>query len=189
MNPASFDQLIPMTKELMTKAIEHMQHEFGTLRTGKASPALVDNITVDAYGSTMRLKDVAAITTPDTRTLMIQPWDISILSAVERAIMASSLGITPNNDGKVLRLPMPDLSEERRKKLTKEAKDFAEQARVAIRSVRRDSNEAAKKMQKDSVITEDDLKHALDQIQKATDELIGKVDKLYGDKEKDLLTI
>lgn len=185
--PAS---LLAETKTAMSKAVDHMKSDFASLRTGRASASLVDGITVEAYGSQMRLKDVATISVPEARMVVIQPWDKGLLKLIEKAIMASNIGITPNcSDGQNLRLPIPELSEERRKKLSKDAKEMSEKARVAIRGTRRDANEAAKKFQKDALITEDDLKSELDAIQKATDDMIASVDKLLSDKEKELLTV
>lgn len=188
-HPTQPDQIMPWSKEHMAKAIEHLQHEFQGLRTGKASPVLVEHITVEAYGSQMRLRDVASISTPEPRLLVIQPWDRGMLAPIEKALVASNIGITPANDGAVIRLPIPELSEERRKKLTKDAKDYSEHARVSIRNIRRDANEHAKKFQKESMMTEDELKSMLDKIQKATDDYIANVDKVFHEKEKDLLAI
>lgn len=185
----TLDQLRPILKEEMQKAIDHLKHEFTTLRTGKASASMVDGISAECYGSMMRLKDMAAISTPDARTVAIQPWDKSTLSAIEKAIIASNIGIMPMNDGKVIRLPVPELSEERRKKLAKDAKDMSEQARVSARNVRREANEVVKRLQKDSIISEDEMKAELDAIQKATDKTIASIDAELANKEKDLMSI
>lgn len=183
------NSLLEYTEEHMMKAIEHMQNDFNAVRTGKASPALVENIMVDYYGTATRLKEIAGITAPEPRLLVIQPWDPSSVSAVEKAILASNIGISPVSDGRIIRLPIPELSEERRKSLVKQIKNRAEEARVAIRNIRRDSNEVAKKAQKDSKITEDELKTMLDDIQKLTDDYIKQVDDMMHKKEAELMAL
>ncbi len=185
----SLAELRPLMQEHMQKVLDHLKHEFASLRTGKASISMVDGIQVECYGSMMRLKDVASVSTPDSRTVAIQPWDKGMLSPIEKAIIASNIGIMPMNDGKMIRLPVPDLSEERRKKLAKDAKDMSEHARVGVRNVRRDANDTVKRLQKDSIITEDEQKSELDAIQKATDKMIASIDAELAGKEKDLLTI
>ncbi len=185
----SIGQLMDHVEEHMMKTVEVMQADFAAVRTGKASPALVDNIMVDYYGTPTRLKELAGITTPEARLLVIQPWDPSSMGAVEKAIIASNIGISPVNDGRVIRLPIPELSEERRTALTKQVKTRAEEARVAIRNIRRDGNEVAKKAQKGGEITEDDLKLKLDAIQKLTDDYIKEVDNTLLKKEKELMSM
>ncbi len=185
----SIGQLMDHVEEHMMKTVEHMQSDFAAVRTGKASPSLVDNITVDYYGTPTRLKELAGITTPEARLLVIQPWDPSSMGAIEKAIIASNIGISPVNDGRVIRLPIPELSEERRASLAKQVKSRAEEARVAIRNVRRDGNEVAKKAQKGGEITEDDLKAKLDGIQKLTDTYIKEVDEVLLKKEKELMSM
>jgi len=166
-----------------------MRHDFTGIRTGKASGALVENIQVEYYGATSRLRDIAGISTPDSRTVAIQPWDKSALRTIEKAIIDSNLGITPLNDGRVIRLPIPPLTEERRQQLVKQVKARAEDGKVQVRNIRREGNELAKKAQKSSEISEDQLKDLQEKIQKLTDEYIAKVDAIAADKEKDLMTI
>ena len=171
----------------MKRTVDVMAKDFGTVRTGKASPAMVEGIMVECYGSQTKLKDVAAITAPEPLLLVIQPWDQSLVKTIEKAIMESNLGIAPVSDGRVIRLPIPPLSQERRLALGKQVKTRAEEGRVAVRNIRRDANETAKKAQKASEITEDELKDILDQIQKATDKAIARIDELMADKEKELM--
>ena len=183
------ESILESLEEHMMKAIDAMHHDFTAVRTGKASPALVENIAVEYYGTPTRLKELAGITVPEAKMLMIQPWDPTALVAIEKALLTSNIGISPVNDGRVLRLPIPELSEERRHDLTKQVKNRSEDAKIAIRNVRRDGNEAAKKAQKNGELTEDELKQALEEIQKLTDEYIGQIDKMLAAKEKDLMSI
>ncbi len=181
--------LMDHVEEHMMKANEHLKNEIAGIRTGKASTSLVENILVDYYGTSTRLRELAGITAPEPRLLVIQPWDRSSVSAIEKAILASKIGISPVSDGKIIRLPIPELSEERRNALVKQVKTLAEDARVAIRNVRRDGNEIAKKAQKGSEITEDELKEMLDKIQKLTDDYIKEVDQIVEKKEKELTSL
>ena len=183
------DDLMDYTEEHMMKAVEVMQSDFASIRTGKASPALVENMTIDYYGTPTKLKELAGITTPESRLLVIQPWDPSSVAVIEKAIQASSIGISPVSDGRVLRLPIPELSAERREMLAKQVKARAEEARIAVRNIRRDANDAAKKAQKASEITEDDLKDMLEDIQKLTDDYIKEIDEVLHKKEEELLNI
>ncbi|MBN1865410.1 MAG: ribosome recycling factor [Victivallales bacterium] len=183
------NELMDYTEEHMMKAVEVMQSDFSSIRTGKASPALVENLTIDYYGTQTKLKELAGITTPEARLLVIQPWDPSSVGVIEKAILASNVGISPVSDGKILRLPIPELSEERRAHLAKQVKGRAEEARVAIRNIRRESNDVAKKAQKASEITEDDLKIMLDDIQKLTDDYIKEVDESLKKKEDELMSL
>lgn len=183
------NELKDYLEEHMMKAVEVMQSDFAGIRTGKASPALVENISVDYYGTPTRLREIAGITTPEARLLVIQPWDPSSLNKIERAIIASNLGISPMSDGRIIRLPIPELSEERRERLTKQVHARAEEARVAVRNIRREGNDIAKKAQKDSQITEDDLKLMLNDIQKLTDEYIEGIDASLKKKENELMSI
>ncbi len=185
----AIDDLMDYTEEHMMKAEEALQHDLNSVRTGKASPALVENIMVNYYGTSTRLKEIAGITVPEPRLMVIQPWDQNAVSAIEKAIIASDIGISPVSDGKVLRLPIPELSEERREKLVKQVKHRGEEAKIAIRNIRRDSNEIAKKAQKASEITEDDLRDMLEDIQKMTDKYIADIEKVINDKEQELMTI
>jgi ribosome recycling factor len=166
-----------------------MRHEFSSVRTGKASPALVDGIDVDAYGSVMKLKQVALISTPEPRLIVIQPFDAANIKPIEKAINESKIGISPVVDGKIIRLPIPELSEERRKDLVKTIKTMAEETRVRIRAARRHAMDAAKKMQKDGTLTEDDLKSGETQIQKLTDKFVADVDSQVASKEADIMKI
>jgi len=181
--------LMDYTEEHMLKAVEVMKSDFAAIRTGKASPSLVEGILVDYYGTPTRLKELAGITTPEAKLIVIQPWDPSCVPLIEKAILASNLGISPVSDGKILRLPMPELTEERRKALTKQVKTRAEEAKIAIRNIRRDSNDSTKKAKKDSVITEDDLSDMLEQIQDLTNKYIKKIDDILKDKEQELMKI
>jgi ribosome recycling factor len=183
------DEIIFTAEEGMEKALDFMKHEFSSVRTGKASPALVEGIDVDAYGSVMKLKQLALISTPEPRLLIIQPFDASTTKAIEKAINESKVGITPSVDGKLIRLPIPELSEERRKDLVKTIKTMAEETRVRIRAARRHAMDSAKKMQKDGGITEDDLKGAEGQIQKLTDKYVAEVDGQVAAKEADVMRV
>lgn len=183
------DELTEYTEEHMMKAVEVMQNDFSTIRTGKASPALVDGMTIDYYGTPTKLKELAGITTPEPRLLVIQPWDPTSVQLIEKAIMASNIGISPVSDGRILRLPIPELSEERRANLAKQVKARAEETRIAIRNIRRDSNDVAKKSEKSSEITEDDLKDTLEDIQKLTDDYIKEVDNTLHKKDDELMNL
>lgn len=181
--------LLDELEEHMMKTEEALINNFHAIRTGKASPALVENVMVEYYGTPTRLKELAGITAPEPRLLVIQPWDKSSLGTVEKAILASNIGITPMNDGTHIKLPIPELSQDRRATLAKQAKGFVEDAKVALRNIRRDGNEAARKAQKDGLLTEDELKKTLDDIQKLTDRYIASLDKELANKEKELMTV
>ena len=185
----NINNLLESTEEAMMNAQDSMVRDFSGIRTGKASSALVDNIMVDYYGSHVRMKEVAGITTPDPRTIVIQPWDKNALGPIEKAIIASTLGISPANDGRVIRLPIPELSTERRQTLSKQVKARGEEAKIAVRNARRDANEFAKKAEKSGDLTEDDLKEMLDDIQKLTDDYTKAVDKDIEAKETELMSI
>jgi ribosome recycling factor len=189
MSNISVKQLVDFVKEHMMKAVEHMKNDLAAVRTGKASPAIVENISVDYYGTPTRLKELAGITAPEPRLLVIQPWDPSSVATIEKAIMASNIGISPVSDGKIIRLPVPELSEERRNALVKQVHSKAEETKISVRNIRRDANESAKKAQKNSEITEDELKKMLDDIQKHTDDYSKEVDELISKKEKELTKI
>ena len=176
-------------EEKMMKTLEFVHNEFAKIRTGKASPALVENIQVQAYDTHMRLRELAGISTPEPRLIVIQPWDATIVQHVVHAIQKSELGINPVVDGKIIRIPIPQLDQERRKELDKLIKHMAEEGRVAIRNERRHGVEAVKKLQKDGKITEDDLKHAEKEIQNKTDEYIKEIDTLLSHKEKEILAV
>ena len=173
----------------MTAAVDALGREFATVRTGRASVGLLDAIRVDYYGTPTPINQMASVTVPDARTLAIQPWEMAQLKAIEKAIMASDLGLTPVNDGKLIRLTMPTLTEERRKQLAKSVHKFAEDARVAVRNVRREANEKLKGLAKDKKVSEDEERRGHDQIQKTTDKFIAKVDELLKKKEQEILSI
>ncbi len=183
------DTVFLQMDEKVEKAIDHTIHEFAGVNTGKANPSMVEGIMTEAYGSKMAIKEMAAITTPDARTIAIQPWDKSVLKNIEKAILASNIGITPSVMGDIIRLPMPDLTGERRQELVKVVSKNAEDGRVAVRNARRDAMDALKKLQKDSGITEDDLKRCEKEIQTTTDNSIKKINELLTAKEKDLTTV
>ncbi|MBE6947097.1 MAG: ribosome recycling factor [Ruminococcaceae bacterium] len=173
----------------MDKTLEHLDEEFGAVRAGRANPKVLDRITVEYYGSETPLNGVANISSPDARTLVIQPWDASLLKEVQKAILSSDLGINPQNDGRVIRLTFPQLTEERRKELTKQVKKYAEDAKVAMRNIRRDGMDYVKKLKKNSEITEDDQKKAEKDLQDLLDKYIKKVDDSLAAKEKELMAI
>jgi ribosome recycling factor len=183
------DEILFTAEEGMEKALDFMKHEFASVRTGKASPTLVEGIDVDAYGSVMKLKQLALITSPEPRLLVIQPFDAATIKPIEKAINESRIGITPAVDGKLIRLPIPELSEERRKDLVKTIKTMAEETRVRVRAARRHAMESAKKMQKEGGLTEDDLKSGETQIQKLTDKYVVDVDAQVASKEADIMKI
>ena len=173
----------------MQKTLDVLSKELAAVRAGRANPAVLDKITVEYYGAPTPLNQVAAISTPDPRTLAIQPWDGSVLKAIEKAIQVSDLGINPQNDGRVIRLVFPQLTEERRKELAKQVRKYGEEAKVAVRNIRRDAMDKFKKEQKKGEITEDDLKDLEKDMQKLTDDYTKEVDKLTAAKEKELFEI
>lgn len=173
----------------MDKALQSLATELKKVRTGRAHVSMLDSVKVLYYGTPSPLSQVASLSCPDAKSFLIAPWETSVLKEIESAIVKSDLGMTPMNDGKVIRLKVPDLTEDRRKDLVKSIKKVAEEARVSIRMARRDANEALKKGQKDKALTEDEVKKGNDEIQKATDEFIKKVDKMSEEKEKELMTI
>lgn len=183
------NEVYKSSEEKMRKAIDALEYEFSGLRTGRASVALIDGLQVEAYGSKMPLKQMATISTPDARTLMVQPFDKSMMSSVEKAIIASNLGMTPNNDGKVIRLNIPPLTEERRKELVKMARKMAEDGRVSIRNVRRNANDEIKAIEKENKMAEDEREKAMKQVQDLTDKYVKQVDEALGRKEKDMMEI
>ena len=173
----------------MDKALEHLDEEFASVRAGRANSAVLDQIEVEYYGTPTPIKQIASVSSPDARTLLIQPWDASALKNIEKAIQASGLGINPQNDGRSIRLVFPQLTEERRKELAKQVRKYGEDAKVAVRNVRRDAMDKFKKLQKKSEITEDDLKDLEKDLQKLTDDYIKEVEKLTDAKEKELFEI
>jgi ribosome recycling factor len=176
-------------KRRMQGALQTLKHELGGLRTGRASATLLDPIQVEAYGSFMPLNQVATVSVPEPRMITVQVWDKSMLHAVEKAISASNLGLTPSSEGQTLRLRIPELNEERRKDLVKIAHKYAEAGKVAVRHVRRDGLDVLKKLEKDHQVSEDDGKRSAEQVQKACDEMIAEIDKLVATKEKEILTL
>jgi ribosome recycling factor len=188
-NPKTIQEVYDLMEEKMMKSVEWVHNEMATIRTGKASTSLVENIQVEAYGGHVRLRECAGISTPEPRMIVIQPWDPSVVQAVVKAIETSKIGINPVVDGKIIRLPIPQLSQERRQELDRVVKKTAEEGRVAIRNERRMGLEQVKKLQKDGKITEDDLKHAEKEIQKRTDEYIKEIDTVAQHKEKEILTV
>jgi ribosome recycling factor len=184
-----YKKVLQEAKDKMHKTADHLQHEFNGIRTGKASPSLVEEIKVDYYGTHTPMREIAGIHTPEPRLIVIQPWDQNAIQAIVKAIQTSSLGITPIDDGRVVRVPIPELTEERRKELDKHIKHMAEEARVVVRNTRRDENEKLKKMQKDKIITEDDLRHAEKEVQKLTDDMIKKVDDILKLKEQEIFKV
>lgn len=186
---ADIEMLVMELEELMQKAEDFLKSEFAKIRTGKASPALVEDIRVDYYGTMTRIKELANITCPEARLIQIQPFDQSVVQAVEKAILKSDIGISPVSDGRILRLPMPDLDQQRRKDLAKQAKTKTEDVKVKMRNIRRDGNDTAKKAQKAGEMSEDQLKDMLAEIQKLTDDRIKQLEDLRAVKEKDIMTI
>ena len=173
----------------MDKALEHLEEEFGAVRAGRANAKVLDRITVEYYGSETPLNGVATISSPDARTLVIQPWDTKLLKDIQKAIQTSDLGINPQNDGRVIRLTFPMLTEDRRKELVKQVKKYAEDAKVAMRNIRRDGMDYVKKLKKNSEITEDDQKKAEKDLQDLLDKMIKKVDASTAAKEKELMAL
>jgi ribosome recycling factor len=175
--------------EKMEKSIETFRHELSKVRTGRASLALLDNISVDAYGSVLPLNQVGTLTIPESRMIVIQPWDPQMLPAIEKAILKSSIGLTPISDGKIIRLNIPQLTEERRKELVKQVKKIAEEFRVAIRNIRRETNDILKKQKKDKEISEDELFKLQEEAQQETDSFVKQIDKIILAKEKEVLEV
>lgn len=176
-------------EDKMNKTLDVLVEEFGTIRAGRANPHVLDKIRVDYYGSPTPLQQVGNVSVPEARMIVIQPWDKSLLKAIEKALLTSELGINPTNDGNVIRLVFPELTEDRRKELAKEVKKKGDQAKVAIRNIRRDANEAFKKMEKGGEMSEDDLAQATEQMQKLTDKMVAKVDQSVEAKTKEIMTV
>ncbi|MEW6671461.1 MAG: ribosome recycling factor [Thermodesulfobacteriota bacterium] len=175
------------TRERMGKSVSALKSEFKKIRTGRASLALLDGIRVDYYGTLTPLNQMASLAVPESRLITIQPWDISVIKEIEKAILKSDLGLTPSSDGKIVRIAIPPLTEERRKELVKIANKMSEEYKVAVRNIRRDSNEMLKGLKKDGDISEDEAFKAQDQVQKITDEHIKRIDDVYQEKEKEIL--
>ena len=176
-------------KEKMEKTISVYNEKLTEVRAGRANPAILNKVKIDYYGTPTPINQVAGVSVPEARLIVIQPWDASVLKEIEKAILASDIGINPNNDGKVIRLAFPELNEERRKELVKEVKKIAEDTRVAVRGVRRDGMDEAKTKQKNSEITEDELRLAETEIQKITDKNIEEIDKILENKEKEIMSV
>jgi len=183
------DSVIKQAEDKMQKSLTALEEEFNTLRTGRASSALFDRIRVEYYGNPTPLNQVATISVPEARLVVIQPWDKSVIGEIEKAIQKSELSVNPSNDGKVIRISIPPLTEERRKEFVKMAKNMAEQSRVSIRNIRRDANDELKKSEKDGDISEDDLKRAEDEVQKLTDKYVEEVNTILEAKESEILEI
>ena len=176
-------------KDKMTKTIESLNVRLSEVRAGRANPAILNKVKIDYYGTPTPINQVAGVSVPEARMIVIQPWDASVLKDIEKAILASEIGINPNNDGKVIRLNFPELTEERRKELVKEIKKYAEETKVAVRNSRRDAIEKFKAMQKQGEMTEDELKSAEDEVQKITDKNIEEIDKMIQNKESEIMSI
>jgi ribosome recycling factor len=185
----ALDDILLEAEEKMIKTEEVVQHEFSGVRTGKASPGLVENIMVEVYGSHMRLRELAGITTPEARMLVIQPWDATTLHPIEKAIQKANLGLNPAIQGKIIRIALPELSEERRHEFVKIVRKMSEDGRVAIRHVRRDALEHVKKEAKNGGISEEDVEHAEKEVQKLTDQYIAKIDAHLQHKEKEIMHV
>jgi ribosome recycling factor len=177
------------TKQRMDKAVEVLRDELRTLRTGRASLAILDQVKVDYYGTPTPLNQVANLGVPDASLIVIQPWDPTMIPAVEHAIQKANLGLNPMNDGKVIKLPVPPPTQERRKELVKVAHDYAERARTAVRNIRREGNDELKELEKEKLISEDDLHRGLDEIQKHTDEHVEQINQVLASKEKEILEV
>lgn len=177
------------TEKRMQKVIESLRKDFSRIRTGRASLSLLDGITVDYYGSPLPINQVANISVPDARMIVIQPWEKNMVSPVEKAIQASDLGLNPQNDGNLIRLPIPPLSEERRKVIFKNCKKSSEDNKIGVRNIRRDANDQLKKEEKDKIITQDDEKKGIDEIQKITDKYIKIIDDVVAQKEKEIMEV
>lgn len=181
--------MLKQYEEKMDKSLDSLLSEFSSIRAGRANPHVLDKLRVDYYGQPTPLQQVANISVPDPRTLLIQPWEASLIKEIEKTIQCSDLGITPNNDGKAVRLNFPELTEDRRKEMAKDVKKKGENAKVAVRNIRRDANDAFKKQNKASEISEDELKDLEHQVQKLTDKFIEKIDKAVEDKTKEIMTV
>ena len=182
-------EVLNKAEEKMGKTINSLKNEFAAIRAGRANPAVLDKVLVDYYGTPTPINQMAAVSVSEARVLVIQPWDKSLVKEIEKAIQASDIGINPTNDGSVIRLTFPQLTEDRRKEIVKDLKKYGEDAKVAVRSIRRDANDKLKAMKKNSELTEDDLKNAEDKTQKLTDKFIKNIDEIVADKEKEVLSI
>lgn len=181
-------EIIKEMKRKMDRALEVLSHDFARIRTGRASVALLEGIKVDAYGSSLPISQVASLAAPEPRLLTVQPWDTALMSDLEKAILRSDLGLTPSNDGKIIRIPIPPLTTERRKELVKSTKKMAEESKVALRNLRRDANEQIKELKKDKLLAEDEAFKAQEEVQKITDDYIKKLEALAAEKEKEIMS-
>jgi len=185
----SADNVIKETRPKMDAVVEDFKRKLANVRTGRATVGLLDSVVVDYYGSPTPLSQMASVAVPEPQLITVQPWDMSQLNAVEKAIISANLGLTPSNDGKIIRLPVPPLNEERRRQLAKQVHEIAEDHRVAVRNVRHSSNDALKKMLKDKSISEDDERRGLDEVQKLTNSFIAKIDELAKNKETEIMSV
>ncbi|GAB4374842.1 MAG: ribosome recycling factor [Calditrichia bacterium] len=183
----STKEILRDAENRMKKSVEHLHNELTRIRTGRATPALLDAVKIDYYGNMTPLNQVASITAPDARLLVVQPWEKRLIGEIEKAILQSDLGLNPSNDGNVVRVPIPELSEERRRDLLKLVKKFCEESKIAIRNIRRDANDHIKRLEKEHEISEDESHSVQDDIQKLTDEYVKKVDEMYDRKETEIL--
>lgn len=183
------DSRIEQYESKMAKSLDNLKEEFASIRAGRANPHLLDKLKIDYYGTPSALQSVANVSVPEARVIQIQPWESKLIKEIEKAILASDLGLNPNNDGKVIRLVFPELTEDRRKDLVKDIKKKSENAKIAIRNIRRDANDGFKKLSKSSEVSEDELKILEDSIQKVTDRYIVDIDRLTEDKSKEILTV
>ncbi len=183
------DKIISTLKDKMSKTIDVLKSDLSTLKVGRANPNMLDRIEVEYYGTMTKLNQVANISTPESRIIMIQPWEKNILKDIEKAILKSDLGLAPNNDGSTIRLIIPEMTEETRKNTVKKVKKIGEDSKVAIRTIRREANDKVKSLKKDNEITEDDMKKSEDEIQKITDKFVKNIDDLVADKEKEIMSI
>jgi ribosome recycling factor len=183
------ETLLLDAEERMEKALASLEKDFAKLRTGRASASLVDDIKVDYYGTPTPIQQLASVAVPDSRTVTIQPWDKNSFGLVEKAVLKSDLGLTPMNDGKLIRISIPPLTEERRRDLTRVARKYAEEGKIAVRNIRRDVNDALKKLEKDKSLSEDEWKKAVDEVQKLTDAFVARIDAKAAAKEKEIMEI
>ena len=181
------DEILSELRDKMNKSIESLQKEFKKIRTGRASTAILDGIKVDCYDTQMPLDQVASLSVPESRLIVIKPWDQSIMADIEKSILKSELGLTPMNDGKMIRIPIPPLTEQRRKELAKLSKKMAEEGKISVRNHRRDANEWFKELKNEKEISEDDMYKSQEEVQKITDEFIKKIDEITAEKEKEIL--
>ncbi len=183
------NEIMKDLKEKMSKSIVSLKSDLATIRSGRANASILDNISVEAYGSMMPINQLGTISIPEARAIVIQPWDKSILSALEKAIQKSDLGLNPNNDGSIIRINLPELTEERRKEMVKQVKTKCEDAKVAVRNIRRHGNDKMKELEKSEHLSEDEIKDGLDEIQKLTDKYVGEIDSIMEKKEQDIMTV